>query len=295
MKNLYFHWSSEIYGLGTCYRRIAKYPKFLPLFFTSDHGLSINKNMKNYSTEPKTFSLFHLTWTPWIARKENHWESAKGVVRIKHPYFLVKPKLRNNNRFKFIYYPSHDVPGFQISGAEDKDLINRFQQVQIDINDLAVSIFASDSRDYMRQFKNLFPTVSAGTKMDPDFFDNLFSIIKNCETIVSQNLGSHVFYGLALGKKIIFLNTELQFFKDEQVVYQSEDNAEIYRIISKGEDSEDERMIPTLLDDWLSINSKFSRIKIFLVAWSSLLLVGLPFFFTRIWNWIIKRIKLAFR
>ena len=295
MTSLYFHWSSEIYGLGTCYRRIARYPKFLPLFFTSDHGVSTNKRMRNYSIEPKPISLFHLTWTSWIVDKENEWETARGVIKIKHPYFLAKPKPKENKRINFIYYPTHDVPGFQISGAEDEDLINRFQQAQIDINDLAVSIFASDSRDYMSQFKNLFPTVSAGAKMDPDFFDNLFSIIKNCETIVSQNLGSHVFFGLALGKKIIFLNTELQFFKDGQVAYQSEDDAEIFRIISKGEYIEDECVISTLLDDWLGMNSNYSRIKIFLVVWSSLLLVGLPFFFTRFWDWIVRRIDLGFR
>jgi hypothetical protein len=131
--------------------------------------------------------------------------------------------------------------------------------------------------------------------MDPGFFDNLFSIINNCEVIVSQNLGSQVFYGLALGKKIIFLNTGLKVLKDGQVAYQSEDDAEIFRIISEGEGIEDECLIPTLLNDWLGLNAKCSRLRIFLIVWSSLFLVGLPFLFTRIWDWLIRRIKLAFR
>jgi len=282
-KSLYYNWSSEIYGLGQYYRAIAKYPSRLPLFFTSDHGCSFPDDTPNYARESNPRSLFHLTWSPWIKASKGDWSKGPMRIAIKHPYFLKELPRYAKEKEVVTYFPYHTVPGHQISGLDDKRNLNLLHEIVCKGAEVRVCLHWHDwNTDRRIVFSKILKTITAGDSLCADFATNLLEILQESQEIVSENVGSQVFYALALGKKITFLCSEIQASDSlltNQKIRQLEKSL-ISRIKNFQNNNSDE-MRGEILRDFLGFDYKWSRVKIFLICWISLVAIGPRWFCVR--------------
>lgn len=58
----WLYWTSELYSVGRLYREEAYYPKLLPLFIYSDHGIHRSSELAVHELENK--SNVHFTFNP---------------------------------------------------------------------------------------------------------------------------------------------------------------------------------------------------------------------------------------
>jgi len=287
VKLSYYNWSSEIYGFGQIYRKIAKYPSKIPLFFTSDHGVSFPGGTPNYAIDAKPRAIFHLTWTPWIKESQGDWSKGPFKIGIKHPYFLVRmPNISVSNE-KVTFFPCHTVPGEVLTGLDDERTIQMLNETNLKGVATRVCLHWHDWNTERRErFLNHTDTITAGDSLSPNFAKNIMTILVESNEIISENVGSQVLYALALGKRITFLESEIDI-KDalipshETKEYQ---RATIEKILSYQESALDE-IKKKLLRDFLGFDYLWSRTKIFLVCWGSLLCVG-PFW---LWSKMIQK------
>ncbi len=289
----YFHHSNEMYGLGTCFRRIAKYPNWLPLFFTSDHGVHFESDLVNYSRDPKPFSLFHFTWTSWIAEKRGVFKNSKGIISIKHPYFLAKKSdIPNLMVPRVVYFPVHLNEGYEYRGINESNILEKLSLFEPETkNILACLPFDDFEAEHIAPLRKQLKTITAGPKLSLEFSDRLIHILSQCETVVCQDIGSQAYYALALGKKVLFLQTTTSLYKDGIQIMGSEFAQQHIREITKSQTPQGQLLKDQIFRDLLGFERRFSRLKIFFFTWLSLLIVGIPYFSSKLLSRIKRLLK----
>lgn len=189
-----FHWSAEIYGFGSCFRRFAGYPNFLPLFLTSDHGINISQYMDPAITSGSIGCRIHLTWSEKNA--ESH---VPGItmVPIQHPWLmhLESTGVANfNSRYGSIFYPLHKAPGFSFIGLDDEESIRYLKSLPKKFHPIDVSLHMHDLGGERQELfeKSGFKTVTLGETSDPDFHKKFFTLVSNYQYAFSESWGSQI-------------------------------------------------------------------------------------------------------
>lgn len=103
------YWTSEVYSFGECYRKYARFPKWLPLNIYSDHGIG---NPIVYEHEVKNDADSILVFCEEKATAYKY-RSNKPVFNITPPMILYRhlKKIKQEKDAKgTIVFPAHSTP-----------------------------------------------------------------------------------------------------------------------------------------------------------------------------------------
>ena len=247
----------------------------------------------NYSRDPKPFSLFHFTWTSWITDKNDVFKNSKGIIPIKHPYFLAKKSdIPNLMVPQVVYFPAHLNEGYEYRGLKESNILEKLLLVEPEArNILACLPFDDFEAEHIAPLRNQLHTITAGPKLSLEFYDRLIHILSQCETVVCQDIGSQSYYALALGKKVLFLHAKTSLYKDGLQIVGSEFSQALIGEITKSQTPQGHLLKNQILRDWLGFERRFSRLKIFVFTWLSLLIVGIPYFSSKLLSRIKRLLK----
>ncbi len=281
-------WESENSSFGKTFRVWARFPRWLPLFVVSDHGVhwesrcwenEVNSNLPNF-----------FTW--------NYKKSLKMQVEFKgkshhvpHPWVFYRrkfigdpPPVRSGTIVFFPHSNSTTSPRFEdfegyMSGL--KSLPSRFQPI-------VICLMSHDVEKGLHKKLASFglPIVSAGNSSSTDFVDYFYKILfqfKFATSPASTPVGSHVYYALEAGIPFFLFGEGVNYYIENSI--STKDG--VLNLLEYGDSEDIERMIglKALLAspleavseeqalkvyEYLGLSSSFSRRSACRILWKSL-------------------------
>lgn len=213
-----FHWSSEIYGLGKTYRSWLGLPRWVPLLFTSDHGVLLGQAIDPELTKPKWVSIPHLTWTV-----DNMSLPEMGVDRlflpVVHPWVTYR-RARNygagaaNSGCGTVFFPIHTAGGVITKGINDRDSIEYLKKLDEHFEPIQICMhFGEFNSERAREFQNAgFNVTTVGDPSKGDFVDNFYGLLGRFKYVISENYGSQVPFAVEYGIPVQILPREISEF-----------------------------------------------------------------------------------
>jgi hypothetical protein len=193
-------WESENSSFGKTFRTWAMYPSFLPLFFSSDHG--VHWGARCWPNEIKSPYRTFFTWNrkksvqmgtygkksyhvphPWVYYRNKYYPSLP-VERLGTLVFFA----HSNKKTTPIY---RDLDGYV---NELKSLPEKYQPVVfcLSFHDISKGIHKT-----LRKYG--IPLVTGGTTGSQAFVDRFYSLSRQFRYASSPNVGSHAFYLIEAG------------------------------------------------------------------------------------------------
>jgi hypothetical protein len=218
--NFRFHWSSEIYSLGKCYREVLRLPRFVPLLFTSDHGVNLGSAFDSGILELNEVHFSHLTWSSKVLELEGRLSSPK-FQGFPHPWVTYRKihgieATAKNLRDEVIYFPIHSSGGSKPYGFDDEHAIEFLKRNFGHDTRVKICIAYGDLNSSRSSFYSTqgYEIVTVGSPWDPNFIDNFYNLIKDCKILVSEGYGSQVAYAIEFGVPV-YIIPRLSFEIDE--------------------------------------------------------------------------------
>jgi hypothetical protein len=220
MSKLTFHWSSEIYGLGTSFRTVFGIPKFLPLPFFSDHGVItsgiIDESIESYPIWRKTFFTFSESV---LELKRNH-PSLRILGQI-HPWVIYKEKKsirKSENPEEVIFFPLHTVSGYQVTGMDDEQSINFLKELNEEIGTIKVCLHWNDlGTEREALFKHSgFEVISLGNPMSGEYIRNFYDFAVKTKFVISESWTSGLAFFIDMDIPCMILKRELRIESDSE-------------------------------------------------------------------------------
>lgn len=283
-KTFHFHWSSEIYGFGECFRRAAKYPRILPLFFTSDHGVNISGYLDPEIKTKKIKTRKHLTWS-----EENlNTQVAKlKFVGTQHPwlYYLEEKKEQlKKNQVGSIFYPLHRAPGFIFDGLDDSESIRYLLDLPEQYQPVHVSLHMHDLGSEREELflSAGFKIVTLGETNERKFHEKFFSLISGYRYAFSESWGSQVPF-------LIMCGVPTQIIPRKITILESSHNKKVHSKEFEMELRRAEEIFsefPTQItsdqiqyaNKVLGVKLRKTRLQLSLIAYGQMFKLGLPWF-----------------
>jgi hypothetical protein len=197
----WFHWTSELYGFGKCFRAYARFPKLLPLCVYSDHGVGLNANL--FPHEVNNLAKVHLTFHRAKAERSQS-RSDREVIYVMHPwiwYRRFKGFRQSASARGTIAFVPHHVPGWQWernSPAEYFEALRALpQKFQPVVLCLHMHDIKSGTHRELRRYG--LPIVTTGNSSSTQFADRFYQLATQFSYATSPHWGSQVAYCIELG------------------------------------------------------------------------------------------------
>jgi len=189
-------WESENSSFGKIFREWGFYPRFLPLFFSSDHG--VHWESKCW---PNEVSSPYSTYFTWNAKKNklmrnNH---NKKSYHVPHPWIFYRkkhfPTLPNHRSGTLVFYAHSNTtttPRYENLDKyinDLKSLPDKYQPISI-----CLSFHDINKGLHKKLRKYNLPLVTAGITNSRNFVDRFYSMIYKFKYCTSSHIGSHTFY-----------------------------------------------------------------------------------------------------
>ena len=197
-------WESENSSFGRAFRTWTSYPKFLPLFVVSDHGVHWESRCWENEIQSKFNNFF--TWN--IKKSINMTQlHGKKAWHVPHPWVNYRRKLigdpPENRTGTLVYFPhSNNTTSPLFDNLDEyieglKLLDSRFQPI-------VLCLMSHDVEKGLHKRLKEFglPIVTAGNSSSVNFIDNFYGLLYQFRYATSPSsipLGSHVYYILESG------------------------------------------------------------------------------------------------
>lgn len=227
--------------------------------------------------------IFHLTFSERVVR-ERGWKFRPRVIGVRHPWFTNRDVLNYpESRSGTIYFPHHSNPGFKVLGFRDLDAIKYLTKLPTKFDPISVCLHSHDlNSDREKLFSSAgFEIVTAGDGRDFNYRENFLELISNYKYAISEGWGSQVAYLIKLGIPTQIIFGDITVVEDipgakphgtgDSVLYEN------IRKLDLAFAAAPDQITPEqikLVEEMLGFKFRFSKTKIFLIAWSSLLIVG---------------------
>jgi hypothetical protein len=208
------HWTSEIYCLGKCLRFWTKYPKFLPLFVYSDHGVTLPSHLRKHELENP--AKVHFTWNPMREQRYKDF-SDKQVIQIIHPwisYRRLKGITRSKTTSGTLVFYAHSTNNVKWVGHDTEEYFEELRKLPNKFQPVVLCLHMHDIRAglHKKLRHHGLPIVTAGNTLSVDFVDHFYDIVKGYSYATSQAWGSNVAYCVELGIPYFFLGKKAELF-----------------------------------------------------------------------------------
>jgi hypothetical protein len=201
------HWTSEIYSFGKCFRYWTKYPRLLPLFVYSDHGVGLHSQL--FPHELENSAKVHLTWHPMKEQRYKNFGNKK-VIQIIHPwisYRQLKGRTRSINHSGTLVFYAHGTSEVKFVGHDTEEYFEELRKLPDKFQPVVLCLHMLDIKAgiHKKLRRHGFPIVTAGNTSAVDFVDHFYTLVKNYSYATSQAWGSNVAYCVELGVPYFFL------------------------------------------------------------------------------------------
>ena len=197
------NWSSELYSYGRCLREITQFPKILPIFAASDHGVNYCLHLDEYAIN----SQLPLYFTSNRLRQKRLQSLTKSkVIYIQHPMVQWRKifTAKSSELGSLIFFPHSSGHTFPVSVPDFVSEVNKIDSnympftIMLHMHDVIAGVHI--------ELLNLgFNVVTAGNTSSTKFAQRFYELLESHRYIFSFGLGSHVFYSLEAGKELILL------------------------------------------------------------------------------------------
>ncbi len=214
--NFRHHWSSEIYGQGKAFRNIFRFPRWMPLLFTSDHGAALASDFDPSMFEFPKLLKFHITWSEPVADNIRRRSEIKGRVMLAPHPWLVYRKMSHiellPNRVGTIFFAFHSSPQTRTPNLNDDKTIEYLKQLPDNQKPVTVCFYHPDLQTARAKIYEAagFYVTSAGDTRAYDFVDNFYKLVSNYAFAISQGLGSQVVFCTEIGIPTQIINSNIK-------------------------------------------------------------------------------------
>jgi len=195
------HWTVEIYSLGKCLRYWTGYPRYLPLFVYSDHGVGLHSHL--FPHELANQAKVHFTWQPVKEQRHKNIDGKK-VIQIIHPWISYR-RLRGITRSKqpkgTLAFFMHGTTAVEWKGHDSEEYFEKLKNLPDKFQPVTLCLHMSDIKaglhKKLRQYN--FPIVTAGNTSASNFVDRYYDLVRNCSYATAPAWGSYAAYCVELG------------------------------------------------------------------------------------------------
>lgn len=265
-----------------------KYPKFLPLFFYSDHGVNISSDIDPAILDLDKKSYF-FCWNEQLIEKYNDYRNLR-IIPTEHPYRIIIDRIPKNRKMEgTIFFPSHNAGGYVVAGIDDEDSISRISALPKDYFPVTVCLHATDYMTERREFfeKFGFHVIWFGDIHSQEFVIRLFSELAKYKYAVSEAWGSQVAYAVAIGIPTTIIPRNIEVHSIESSIQVLGDSDQFY--------SREKSKVDSLFSEYLGkvtpqqmeyINTRLGyhfrsrRLKNEALAYSLIFTIGIKWFFS---------------
>ena len=287
----WINFESENTSFGKCFRKLAFYPKFLPLFISSDHGVSWSSKIDKREKET-IYPYFTWNKKKYLELKKLN----KKVYFIKHPWIYYKEKYLDKKNLKkkregtlvfFLHSNSH-VKAKYFNLAK---YINQLKKLDKKFHPISIALYQGDINQklHLKLRKYKINLVTTGNVNSQNFIDHFYDLISNFEFVSSptssSTIGSHFFYSINAGINFFFfgkrvkyenINLKSYFSKKKYMVlsdYGFPDEVNKIKLLEKlfskkGNNLSNKKI--NLINEYMGYKASMSRVKISLIVWLSL-------------------------
>jgi len=195
------HWTSEIYSFGKCLRFWTKYPRVLPLFVYSDHGVGLHSHLFQHELESP--AKVHFTWHP--VKEQRHKDIAdKKVIQIIHPWISYR-RLQGITRSKrpegTLAFFMHGTTAVKWEGHDSEEYFEKLRELPGKFQPVVLCLHMSDIKAglHKKLRQHGFPIVTAGNTLSTNFVDRFYDLVKNYSYATAPAWGSYAAYCVELG------------------------------------------------------------------------------------------------
>lgn len=194
-------WESENCGLGKAFRETAFYPKILPLFIASDHG--VHWESRCWQNEIDAPAPYYFSWNQKKSMRMSG-EHAKKSFHVPHPWLSYRrkkfPSLAADRKGTLVFFPhSNDTTNPVFSNldkyfADLKALPEKYHPIVICLS------FHDVRKGLHQKFRKYsIPLVTVGVSNSQRFVDRFYGLIREFRYATSPTIGSHLFYCVEAG------------------------------------------------------------------------------------------------
>ena len=197
----WIHWASEIYSFGKCLRFWTRYPKSLPLFVYSDHGVGLHTHL--FPHELKNQAKVHFTWHPLKEQRYKDFAD-KRVIQIIHPwisYRRMRGITRSMTPTGTLVFFAHSTPNTKFEGHDTEEYFERLRQLPNKFQPVVLCLHMHEIKSgcHKKLRRYGFPIVTAGNTLSTEFVDRFYDLVKDYSYATSQIFGSYFAYCVELG------------------------------------------------------------------------------------------------
>jgi len=203
-------WESERTSFGKTFRKMVKYPRFLPLFFSSDHYVDVMTSFRNNEANP-TYPLY-LTWNEEKCLKLRKKHNVKSI-HVQHPWIAYRRKKfseRNPDAMGTIIFWPHSSAHLNVSLNLEKakaildEVPDKYKPVSICLSAYDIQI------GLVEKIRSIgFPIYTVGNVHDQRFVDRFYHLVNKFKFAGGFFTGSHVYYCHEFGVPYLALDSSI--------------------------------------------------------------------------------------
>lgn len=284
-----YSWTSEIYGLGKAFRYLALYPKFLPLCFGSEHGVSTTTDVPSHLEHGDKHVKHFVTWNSENIKNKLDFPSYKFYPQV-HPWIPYRRRMKyeiSADSAGTIFFPYHSTPGFDTSGVDDLASINYLKSLPSHFQPIGISIHMHDrGSERERNFLDAgFRTVHHGNSLDWNYVDNFYKNLISFRYLISESFGSQIAYAIEIGIPCQIISRDITVKKSNSDWILSDQHLDSIRTTSElfleppGDISESQKQFIESILGMAYLDRRWS----FVFQTWRLFFMNFPFWFIFIW------------
>ena len=190
----------EYYGIGEELRRYGYYPKSMPLFISSEHGICLWDYPQDYNLKTSYPSMLVHS-----ERMKKAWQLHSDI-----PCFVMKSPFaayrRRNNMLTSpdatgtLAFFAHSTKEIDIDIDIDK-YIHQLSNLPTVYHPVSVCLHFMDiQKGYHNRFlEKSIPVYTAGHLLDPEFINRFYRILSRFKFAISNMIGSYTCYAVEMG------------------------------------------------------------------------------------------------
>lgn len=279
-------WESENSSFGKTFREWAYYPRCLPLYISSDHGVHWGATCWPNEVNNPCSVLF--SWNRKKAQKMRLLHNKKAYF-VPHPWVhyrkkhFKRPDIQPRGTLVFFAHSNTTTtPNYEDLDGYISDLKALPEKYQPVVLCLSFHDITKGLHKTLRKYD--LPIVTAGTTNSQEFVDRFYSMILQFRYSSSPNIGSHTFYLLEAGVPFFLFGKHPEYHikgskavkdgKQNLADYGDEEDIEKLEQFKKLLETPCDHVTPeqyAMVSEYMGLASTMSRVHASCVLWGALL------------------------
>ena len=196
----WLYWTAELYSVGKIYRKISWYPKFLPLYIYSDHGVHRSPSLAKHECD--NGSNIHFVFNP--TRENTPKGCAKKVYLVTHPWVSYRKKLQyspSQNSKGTLVFLSHSTSSTEYHEENQEKYFADLKQLPERYKPLVICMHMHDiNKGYHKKYRKYnIPIITFGNTSSVNYVDEFYLTTTKFKYATSNTPGSQLYFCIEMG------------------------------------------------------------------------------------------------